>query len=81
MLELKIKQEQGNKKITVKLGVILYLQYLYYVLLNSISLLLLFKKSCWSPDQCDSVGCHPAKGRVTGLISSQGTCLGCRFSP
>ena len=27
------------------------------------------------------VGCHPANRKVVGLIPSQGTCLGCRFSP
>ena len=27
------------------------------------------------------VGYHPANRKVTGLITSQGICLGCRFSP
>ena len=31
--------------------------------------------------QCGLVGHHTAKYKVMGSISSQGTCLGCRFSP
>ena len=27
------------------------------------------------------VGHHPAKQKVSGLIPTQGTCLGCRFGP
>ena len=34
-----------------------------------------------SPDWCDSVGCHPAKQKVTSSIPSQSMCLGCGFVP